>query len=409
MPGFQGLTQFQLDTADGIVADLGKTKLQVRGKPFGPQRIPGGIEFDDNVGKVLLDKVRQQETVMQLGAPARQLGRGVGFTPEPRDQGAQQQLLGQAHARMGRHFKGTQFQQAQTAGGAVGGVEFVDTELGAVGIARDVDQQVAQQAVDLPRRAFLIGFGHLREGDLQLVQRIVARFVHPRRLGRGADKQPGKQVGQRRVVMPVTDQAAQQIRAAQERRILGRGAAEYEVVATAGAGVAPVDHEFFRGQSGLSRLFVEKLGALYQLVPSGGRLHVDLDHTRVRRDPEVAQPRIGRWLVAFQQQRAMQFFCAGFDGGDQFQIIFHALQRRHKHVQPPFASLGAQRGAGQPIGGLVHLRHAFVVGSRLGVMVQLRVIRQLRQILVRVCGVHERILRRRYPGLRRQWQAVAKG
>jgi hypothetical protein len=38
--------------------------------------------------------------------------------------------------------------------------------------------------------------------------------------------------------------------------------------------------------------FVEEFGAFDQFVPGGGRLHVDLDHARVRGDAEVAQARI---------------------------------------------------------------------------------------------------------------------
>jgi hypothetical protein len=36
--------------------------------------------------------------------------------------------------------------------------------------------------------------GHLRKRDLQLVERIVARFVHARVLARGPDKQSREQV-----------------------------------------------------------------------------------------------------------------------------------------------------------------------------------------------------------------------
>ncbi|MCY1183337.1 hypothetical protein D9M73_239470 [compost metagenome] len=58
MPGLKRLAQLQLDATDGIVADLGETKLQVGGKPFGPQEIAGGIELDDHIGEVLGDEVR---------------------------------------------------------------------------------------------------------------------------------------------------------------------------------------------------------------------------------------------------------------------------------------------------------------------------------------------------------------
>ena len=88
----------------------------------------------------------------------------------------------------------------------------------------------------------------LLERELELVQRIVARLVDARRLRGGADEQPAEQIGQRRMVVPVRQQAAQQVRPAQERRIGRRGAAEHEVVAAAGAGVAAVEHELLGSQ-----------------------------------------------------------------------------------------------------------------------------------------------------------------
>ncbi|MNL17941.1 hypothetical protein D3C87_1390640 [compost metagenome] len=209
VPRLECLTQLQRNTADGVIADLGKTKLQMRRKPFGPYRITGSVEINDDVGKILFDKVRQQEPVVQLRAPARQFWRRVRLTPEPRDQRPQQQLLSQAHARMRRHFKGAQLKQTKAPRRAVRRVELVDAELGAVGVAGDIDQQISQQPVDQPRRTRFARFRHLCKGNFQFIQGIVSRLVDARRLGRGADEQPGKQVGQRRMVMPVTDQATQ--------------------------------------------------------------------------------------------------------------------------------------------------------------------------------------------------------
>ena len=83
----------------------------------------------------------------------------------------------------------------------------------------------------------------LFERELELVQRIVARFVDARRLRGGADEQAAEQVRQRGMVVPVRQQAAQQVGPAQERRIRRGRAAQHEVIAAAGAGVAAVDHE----------------------------------------------------------------------------------------------------------------------------------------------------------------------
>ncbi len=110
-----------------------------------------------------------------------------------------------------------------------------------MGVAGDIDQQVAQQTVDHPRRDFFTRLGHLSEGDFHFVERVVARFIDARRLRGRADEQAGKQVRQRWMVMPVAEQAAQQVRATQERRIRRCRPAEHEVVAAAGAGVPAVD------------------------------------------------------------------------------------------------------------------------------------------------------------------------
>ena len=58
---------------------------------------------------------------------------------------------------------------------------------------------------------------HLRHGDLELVEAVVARLVDARRLAGRADEQAREQVAQRRMVLPVQHQALQQIGPAQER------------------------------------------------------------------------------------------------------------------------------------------------------------------------------------------------
>ena len=121
----------------------------------------------------------------------------VGLAPHPGDEGAQQRLLCQAHARVRRHLEGAQLQQAAPAGGAVGRVELVDAELGAVGIAGHVDQQVAEDPVDQPGRRGR-GGGERLEGDLEFVSRVVARLIDARMLAGRTDEQAGKEIGERR-------------------------------------------------------------------------------------------------------------------------------------------------------------------------------------------------------------------
>jgi hypothetical protein len=50
-----------------------------------------------------------------------------------------------------RHFEGAQLDQTKPAAAVFGGVEFVDAELGAVGVAGRVDGEVAEEVVAEPR------------------------------------------------------------------------------------------------------------------------------------------------------------------------------------------------------------------------------------------------------------------
>src|SRR5205814_8144696 len=96
----------------------------------------------------------------------------------------------------------------------------------------------------------------LAKGNFQFVKRIVARFVHARVLAGRADEQSAEQKRQRRVILPVAEQASEQVRAAQNRALRRRRSADHDVVAAAGADVAAIDHEFLSPQAGLAGLFV---------------------------------------------------------------------------------------------------------------------------------------------------------
>ncbi len=189
-----------------------------------------------------------------------------------------------------------------------GRVELVDRELGAVRVAREVDEEVAQDPVDepgllvrLPGRQRRL---ELLEGDRQLVERVVAGLVHARALARGADEETREQVGERRVDLPVADQGAQQVRAAQQRAVRGGRPPDGHVVAAAGAGVAAVEHEFLGAQPREARLLVEERHVVGELVPVRGRVDVHLDHARVRGDREAGDARIVGRRVALEAHRA---------------------------------------------------------------------------------------------------------
>ena len=126
---------------------------------------------------------------------------------------AQQQLLGEAHARVGRHFERAEFDQPEPPGRAVGRIELVDADFGAMRIAGDVDEQIAEQAVDEPERRGSPGAGDLRQRDFEFVELVVARLVDARRLAGRADEQAREQIGQRRVALPIENEALRADRA----------------------------------------------------------------------------------------------------------------------------------------------------------------------------------------------------
>ena len=353
VPGFERAAQFDVHIARREFAEFREAEFKMRREPFQLHRVAEGMQFVDHVAQVVPHEMRQHEAVVQFSAPALEARRRVGLLPEARDQRAQHELLGQTHARVRRHFEGAHLQQAEAAGRAVRREQLVDAELGAVGVAAGIDQQVAQDAVDLPgRRIAHVARAALDLGecDLDLVHRVVACLVDARRLTGRADEQAGEQIGQCRVVVPVADQAAQQVRPAQEGRIRHRGAAEHEVVTAAGAAVASVYHELLGTQAACVCGVVEEGGAGYHVVPRAIGLDVHLEHAGVGRDAQHLQSRVTRRLVAFEHHRVAAVGRGGLDRGHQFQVVLQRRQRRHEQIHDAVPHLGAQRGTGDPAG-----------------------------------------------------------
>ena len=127
---------------------------------------------------------------------------------------------------MRRHLESAELQQPEPPPQRVGAVQLVDAELRAVGVAGEVGEQGPEGPVDQGakgsegsrRRDRCAQPLDLGEGDLQLVQRVRAALVHPRGLAGGADEPAGERVAQARMVLPVGEQADQQIGSPQQRR-----------------------------------------------------------------------------------------------------------------------------------------------------------------------------------------------
>ncbi len=346
VPRLDRLPQLDRDAVVVDGAEAGKAELDERREPFLRERVAETGEIGDDVVHVGRDEMRQQPAVVQRRSPADEPAR-IRLLPEARDERPQQQHLHRAHPRMRRHFERPELEQAESSRRAVGRIELVDRELGAMRIACQIGQQMPQQAVDEPRRdrllARLVLAAHLLERDLELVEPIVARFVDARRLARRTDERAGEQVRQRRMVLPVGDEALQQIRPAQERAVRGCRAAQRDMIAAARAGVAPVEHEFLGTETRLSRLFVERLRRGDQFVPRGRRMDIDLDDGGVRRDVQHLDARIARRRVAFDGDRCGNGDRSPFHRGQQHDVILEARKRRHEHMEVAVAHLHAKR------------------------------------------------------------------
>ena len=74
-----------------------------------------------------------------------------------------------------------------------------------------------------------------------------------------------------------------------------------------------------------------------------GRVHVDLDHARIRGHRERGQPLVARDRVALEDDRRVELGRRGLDRREQRDRIVGVLQRRQEHEQVPVARLDGQR------------------------------------------------------------------
>ena len=347
--------QRQLDVAARDAADARVAELEVRVEPPGLEGEPRSAQVAEHRLEIAAHVVGQHELVVQPGPPAHRWP-AVGLGPAPRDEAAQQELLGQAHPRVGGHLERPQLDQPLPPRRGLGREQLVDAELRAVGVPGDVDQQVPEHAVHQPRRALGAGAVDLLERDLQLGEAVRPRLVHPRGLARGPDEQPREQVRQRRMVDPVGDEAAQQAGPAQERRVGRRRPPQHDVVAAPGAAVPAVEHELLGPQPGRARRVVEGRRGRDQIVPRAGGVGVDLDDPRVGGDLDHREPGVGRRRVAFDGHRRIEGGRGVLDPGQQVHVVVDGGEGREEHVQASLSRLHDDRGAHHPVGRLADRR-----------------------------------------------------
>src|SRR5271166_866043 len=220
MPRLQRLAQFELNALVFGLAAERKTKFGLRFVPVGAEGVAMRSQIGEHVEDIFPDEVRQHESVVQRRAPARQ--RPVErVTPQAGEDCADEQLLGQAHARVRRHLEAAELDESETAGWAVRRIELVDADFRAMGVAGHVGENVAHQAIEQPWPwgVSLSGPRYLGERDLQFVKTVVARLVDARRLAGRTDEQAGEEIGQAWMPQPMDDKTFQQVGTPQERAV----------------------------------------------------------------------------------------------------------------------------------------------------------------------------------------------
>src|SRR5262245_15372746 len=153
VPGFNRLPELQFHTFVAHAPVNGKTKFSVGSEPVTVKCISGLLQIPDNLFKILLHKVRQQEQIMKTGAPSDRSFL-IRLAPEPGHERAHEQLLRKTHPCMWRHLESTHLDQTESSRRTVRLIELVDTELRAMRVACHIHEQVSKDSIHQPGRAF---------------------------------------------------------------------------------------------------------------------------------------------------------------------------------------------------------------------------------------------------------------
>ena len=187
-----------------------------------------------------------------------------------------------------------------------------------------IDQEDAQRTIDQPRAS--IGCSISLRSSVRARRRpSVPRFVDARRLDSSAPTNSSReQIRQRRMVLPVGDERAQQIGPAQERAVGGVGPPSMTWLPPPVPVWRPSSMNFSvprreRRASSYSVTIV-----LLAAPPRRGRVDVDLDDAGIRRDLERAKRRIARRRVALDQHGHRKLGGGRLHGREQLREVRRA-------------------------------------------------------------------------------------
>src|SRR5262245_27805939 len=136
------------------------------------------------------------------------------------------------------------------------------------------------------------------------------------------------------MVVPIADEATEQIGTAEQRAVTGRLPAEDDVVTAAGARVPAIQHELFGAETRLMSLVVDDAGVGREAIPVRGWVDIDLDDAGIRRDLETVQAMVAGRRVALELDGKRQLGGSGFDGGHELKVVFEVADGRHEDEEP---------------------------------------------------------------------------
>jgi hypothetical protein len=143
------------------------------------------------------------------------------------------------------------------------------------------------------------------------------------------------------------------------------------VVATTGATVPAVQAEGLRAEPLLTGDAKQVVRQLAQLPPAAAGVDVDLDHSRIRRDQQMIDPRIRRRTVTLQDQPGSLGRCHASDQSDELDELLQLLQRWQKDMHETVACLDHHGGARRMVTGIDDKgsRRRCRIGQRIGMEV----------------------------------------
>ena len=152
VPGFERAAQFQLHAVVLHRAVERKAELPMRPEPGRIEREAVRLQIAQHVEEIVPDEVRQHEPVVQRRAPAHEPVRRTARPRSARCSARISSCCAKLISACGGISNDAELDQPEPAGRAVGRVELVDADFGAMRAAGDVDEQIAEDPVDQPRR-----------------------------------------------------------------------------------------------------------------------------------------------------------------------------------------------------------------------------------------------------------------